>query len=167
MTIQLHVGLQPVQALPKDASWVAGLPENNVTNLAELNEFNSLKLQYISLRDLMVVSPTKRGVLKVKEVEWCDPSQVKFKDELLKQAARAYLQPTGKITVPKAHFFEKCWKSFTAQNKSLVACAKEYVRIGAAACVNFLKAQGLGLIRRFKPQTLGFRRVRPQGATSV
>lgn len=161
MTIQLHVGLQSVQAVPKETSWVAGLQDSNASSLAELNELNSLKLQYISLRDLMM-SPTKHGSPGTKDLEWCDLSQVKFKHELLKQAARAYLQPTGKKTTPKVHFFEKCWKSFTVKNKLLVASAKEYIRSQAAACMIFLKAQAIGLMQRFKPHRLGFRRVRPQ-----
>ncbi|MCO5608390.1 hypothetical protein L7F22_062599 [Adiantum nelumboides] len=162
MTIQLHhVGLEKVQALPKDMSWVAGLPTNDKN--AEFNDFNSLKLQYISLRDLMVASPSKRGDSpQVKELEWCDPSQVNFKDELLKQAAKAYLQPTGKKTIPKVHFFESFWKSFAAKNKSLMEVAQEFVVDCTKACALFLRAQVLALIQQFKPRRLPFLRMAPR-----
>lgn len=168
MTIQLNIGLQPVQELPslsKEAHWADGLPDGNLSNLAELGELNSLKLQYTSLRDLIVVSPTKRGSPRVKELEWCDLSQVKFKDKLLKQAARAYLQPVGKEATPEMHFFAQCWKSFTTKNKSLVASVKEYLQSQAEACVRFFRAQAFSLIQRFKPHYLGFLRVRPNKPT--
>lgn len=160
MTIQLHhVGLEKVQVLPKDVSWVAGLPDSN----AGLNALNSLKLQYISLRDLMVASPTKKGnYSQVKELEWCDPSQVKFKDELLKQAAKAYLQPTGKKTIPKVHFFERFWKSVAAKKNLIMEIAKEYVWDCTKACASFLRAQVLGLIQKFKTHHLTFLRMKHQ-----
>ncbi|KAI5077912.1 hypothetical protein GOP47_0007736 [Adiantum capillus-veneris] len=161
MTIQLHhVGLDKVQALPKDVSWVADLHNGKS---AEFDEFNSLKLQYISLRDLMVAPPsTKRSSSQVKELKWCDPSQVNFKDELLKQAARAYLQPTGKKTIPKSHFFESFWKSFAVKNKSLMEAAKECVWDCTKACAAFLRDQVLALIQNFKPRHLPFLRMTPQ-----
>lgn len=168
MTIQLNIGsqpLQPLRSLSKEAHWVKGLPDDNLSNLAELGELNSLKLQYTSLRDLIVVSPIKRGSRRVKELEWCDLSQVKFKDKLLKQAARAYLQPIGKEATPETHFFAQCWKSFIAKNKSLVVSVKEYLQRHVEACVKFFRTQAFNLIQQFKPHYLGSLCGRPNKST--
>ncbi|KAH7307814.1 hypothetical protein KP509_22G078900 [Ceratopteris richardii] len=120
-------------------------------NLKE-NDVGLLKLQYISLRDLIMAVPTKKGSsLNMKELEWCDPLQVKFKDELLKQAARAYLQPKGKKTVPKVRFFENVWKRLLSRNSSFMESSKDYLLDCVRTCVEFLRTQMVVVVERLKP----------------
>lgn len=173
MTIQMKIGLEGLQALPAlhtQACWVEGSPSEDLSNSAELGELNRLTLQYTSLRDLIsVTSSAKRGgTPRVKEAHCYDITQVKFKNKLLKQAARAYLLPIGIETTAEVHFFARFWKSFT-NNKALAVSIKQYLQSQVQACVSFFKVQASStfssafnrLFQPFKAHFLGFLRVRP------
>lgn len=161
MSIQRKIGLQRLTTLPAlltKPHRVEGLPHKDISTSAELGEQNRWKLQYTSLRDLISVSPSMRGSPKVNEVYWCDISQVKLKDSLLKQAARAYLQPTGMQTTPEIDFFARCWKGFTC-NTALAAGIRKYFHIQLEACVSFFRRHTSyafdRLVQRFRPQSSG------------
>lgn len=173
MTIQMKLDLPHVQSLPTlgtEAHWVVeDMPEDDLSNPANLGKLNRLKLQYTSLRDLIAESPTKRGSPRVQESVWCDLSQMKFKDRLLKQAARAYLLPIGVETSQEMHFFARCWKSLT-NNKALGASIKESLKTQVQACADFFRTHVYSrlsyafdrLIQLCKLQLFGFLRVRPK-----
>lgn len=169
MTIQMKVGLQRLQtlsALPPEADWVSGLPDTDLSNSAEVDEPKRLKLQYTSLRDLISVSPTKRGSPKLKELDWCDLSHVQFKDRLLKQAARAYLQPMGVEPTPEMSFLARCWERL-AIGKPLASSIKEYLVCPVDAGIGFLRTNAYPrlsyafgrLMQRIKPRFSRFLRV--------
>ncbi|KAI5069730.1 hypothetical protein GOP47_0016031 [Adiantum capillus-veneris] len=155
MTIQLKIGweqIQPLQGLSKEGQWASGHSNEDVYDATEHDELKPLQQQYTSLRDLIVVSPTKRGLVRGQDVEWCDVTELKFKDNLLKLAARAYLQPMGKQSTPEMHFIAQCWMTFMEKNKSLVAGIVESVQKQVDACVKFFRAQTFNMMQLFKPQ---------------
>ncbi|MCO5586239.1 hypothetical protein L7F22_040178 [Adiantum nelumboides] len=165
MTIQLKIGLEQVQPLPclsKEGQWAGSLPNDEAYNSIEQDdELKPLQQQYTSLRDLIVVSPTKRGVVRGQDGEWCDVTDLKFKDNLLKLAARAYLQPTGKESTPEMHFVAQCWTTFMERNKSLLAGVVESLQKQMEACIKFFRAQTFTVMQFFKPQQqIGSLRVR-------
>ncbi|KAH7299061.1 hypothetical protein KP509_25G071200 [Ceratopteris richardii] len=159
MTIQLKIGLEQLQqALPglssKTGEWAGSLKSNEVPYdpVQQDIEVKPLQQQYTSLRDLIMESPTKRGSVKGHEVEWCDVTELKFKDNLLKLAARAYLQPMYKESTPEAHFLLQCWMTFAARNRALIADIVESVQKQADACVKFLRSQAVTLMQWFMPK---------------
>ena len=169
MTISLkNIGLQSVPTLqslsPKEANWAEDLSNASLSNFVELCELNSLKLQYTSLRDLITSSPTKGGSLATAttEMEWCNISNVNFKDNLLKLAARAYLQPTGKQETSETVFISRFWKSFSAKNRSLVGSIQVFFQQKAAACRHFFREYASRVMRTLNPLSLKFLQMRPK-----
>lgn len=175
MAIQVKVGLRHLQTLPTlcaKTHWVEALPSKDLQTISEDGELNRWKLQYTSLRDLISVVPNKRGAAspRVKEADWCDISQVKFKDRLLKQAARAYLQPIGLKSTPEIHFFTRCWENLSNVNTAVTATIKDYLHTQAKSCARFFRTYAYSrlsfafnsLFQRFKPQFLGFLRAKPE-----
>ncbi|KAH7289124.1 hypothetical protein KP509_31G059200 [Ceratopteris richardii] len=116
-------------------------------------ELQPLQQHYTSLRDLMAVSPTKRGSTRGHEVEWCDMSDLKFKDKLLKLAARAYLQPMGRASTPESHIIAQCWITFSARNKALVYGLIQYIEKQVDTCIKFFQAQAFNLMQLFRPSS--------------
>jgi hypothetical protein len=129
-------------------------------------ELNSPKLHYTSLCDLMPPSPSARGrcplTVATTDIEWCDISTVNFKDNLLKLAARAYLQPTGKQKASEIRFLNRIWKKFTStKNSSLIRTIPAFLQQKAMAFRHFLHLHVSGLLHRLNPLSLRFLQIRP------
>ena len=111
------------------------------------------KPEYTSLRDVIMASPTNSCHSRLKDLEWCDLSDIAFKDKLLKQAAKAYLQPFGTTRpAPKTtmHVLNDYWTYFNQKNKLLISSVRDYVENQLNVCFKFLRTQTFSFIEDFK-----------------
>lgn len=137
MAIQVKVGLRRLKTLPTRLS-EGHHHDPLLAHGAELGELHGLALQqYTSLKDLISANPGMWGSPKPK---MSDMLQIELKDELLKQAARAYLLPVAAETAPEVHFFTRCWKSFVAyQGMATIIISSLLTHLHA--CIAFFREQ--------------------------
>lgn len=143
MTVQMEMGIRRLHTLPvlcSKVEWTSSLQDSEFTlasKSVDLNGMNGLK--YTSLRDIMPYSPTSLGSPR-REANCCSCTTISIKNDLVKHAACAYLQPM----IPESHndddFFVCCLSIFTNES-SLFSILKDYIRTPINACIGFFTTQ--------------------------
>eukprot|EP00249_Psilotum_nudum_P005835 c19266_g1_i1 orf=510-1043(+) len=172
MAASMDSGLRRLHTFPamsKKRHLVEGLTETNISITTEFADLNGLNLHYTSLRDLITPTQSKRSP-RNGAADWLDLSHITFKNQLLKQAARAYLQPMVVESHQEKHFLARCWvelingKPFLASVKdSVYQPVKGYITLFAKHVYSKLSRVFEVAVERLRPQLLGFIRVKSSG----
>lgn len=139
MTVQMEMGitrLHPLPVLCSKVEWASSLSDSEfplASKLVDLNGMNGLK--YTSLRDIMPCSPTSVGSPR-REGNWCSCTTISIKNDLVKHAACAYLQPMITESHNDDDLFVCCLSMFT-NDGFLFSCFKDYIWTPINACIGF------------------------------
>lgn len=139
MTVQMEMGIRRLHTLPMLCSkveWTSSLNDSEFPLASKLVDLNGMDgLKYTSLRDIMPSSPTSVGSPR-REGNWCSCTTISIKNDLVKHAACAYLQPMITESHNDDDFFVCCMSIFT-NNGSLFSSFKDYIRTSIDACIGF------------------------------
>eukprot|EP01018_Ginkgo_biloba_P016754 Gb_28310 [translate_table: standard] len=171
MTVQMEMGIRRLHTLPtlcRKVQWTSSLNASEFPLTTELVDWNGITIKYTSLRDIMPSSPTSLGSPR-REPNWCSCTNISIKNPLVKQAARAYLQPMATESNKNGDFFMRCWTKLTNEG-FLSASINEYVKTPIEACINFftdcifskLSKAFNSVVGQLRPQLLGILGVRKQ-----
>lgn len=143
MTVQMEMGIRQLHPLPvlcSKVEWASSLNDSEFPLASKLIDLNGMNgLRYTSLRDIMPCSPTSVGSPR-REGNWCSCTTISIKNNLVKHAACAYLQPMITESHNDDDFFVGCWSMFT-NDGSLFSSIKDFIRTPIDACTGFFRTR--------------------------
>ncbi|XP_057841841.1 uncharacterized protein LOC131051369 [Cryptomeria japonica] len=141
MTVQVDMGIRRLHTLPVlcgKVDWASDLKHPEFTLASEMVHLNGMhKLKYTSLRDIIPCSPTNLASPR-REPNWC--TNVSIRNNLVKHAALAYLQPMVTENNNDDDFFVRCLPVFS-NNGLFSSSFKDYILTPIDACIGFFTTQ--------------------------
>ncbi|KAH9288438.1 hypothetical protein KI387_032555, partial [Taxus chinensis] len=141
MTVQVDMGIRRLHTLPvlcSKVEWASSLSDPEFTLASEMVHLNGVHgLRYTSLRDIMPCSPTNVASPR-REGNWC--TDISIRNNLVKHAALAYLQPMVTESNNDDDFFVRCLPIFS-NNGLFSSSIKDCILTPIDACIGFFTTQ--------------------------